>query len=168
MTHVRSFPPLAKKDARVLILGSMPGLASLEANEYYAHQRNAFWRIMSGVYAFDPAMPYEARCAELTRNQVAVWDVLEACYRPGSLDAAIEESSIVANDFAPFLKAHAAIRRILFNGAKAEIAYSRFVMPNLPEALSAIPAVRLPSTSPAHAAMTAEAKLAAWKVHLHE
>src|SRR5690606_29512 len=119
MSWCEGFPPLLAPGARVLILGSMPGAASLRAQAYYAHPRNAFWPIMGALYGFEPAAPYDVRCAALTSAGVAVWDVLQACERPGSLDAAIVADSRVANDFSGLFAQQPTIRRILFNGATA-------------------------------------------------
>ncbi|MDJ0393163.1 DNA-deoxyinosine glycosylase [Rhodococcus sp. G-MC3] len=158
MTTVHSFAPIIDDASHTLILGSMPGVASLEANQYYAHPRNAFWPIMASALDFDPTLPYEERTAALLRNGIAVWDVLKLCTRHGSLDSAIVESSIVANDFAELLRRHPSIDRIFFNGAKAESSFVRHVAP-LGDRLTLI---RLPSTSPAHASLSFSDKLDAW------
>jgi double-stranded uracil-DNA glycosylase len=163
MAQVESFPPIARQTARVLILGTMPGGASLRAHQYYAHPRNQFWQIVGELLAFDPTSPYEGRVAALRSADIALWDVLRSCIRPGSLDSAIEPRSALPNDFASFLAAHPQIRRICFNGAKAEALYTRLVRPQL-AAGPAIQYLRLPSTSPANAALPFAAKLAAWQV----
>ncbi|GMV56087.1 MAG: DNA-deoxyinosine glycosylase [Betaproteobacteria bacterium] len=162
MSRIQGFPPIADADARVLILGSMPGLASLRAGEYYAHPRNAFWPIMGALIGAAPALPYAVRVALLRTHGIALWDVLASCVRSGSLDAGIEPGSVIANDFASFFRTHTAIRRIYFNGAAAEASFRRHVLPGLASPI--LPHHRLPSTSPAHAAMSFERKLAAWRV----
>lgn len=168
-SEARSFPPIAAPDARVLILGSMPGVASLEAQRYYAHPRNAFWPIVAQLYGFDARLPYEQRCELLRGAQVAVWDVLRACRREGSLDAAIEKDSEEPNDFGEFLAGHQAIRLIGFNGQKAETAFRRLVVPMMDRAkIDQLTLVRLPSTSPAHAGRSFEEKLADWRAGLTE
>jgi len=159
---VRGFPPASRPDARVLVLGTMPGVASLAAGRYYAHPRNAFWSIAAQALGFDAGLPYEARLAALNAAGVALWDVLAACERPGSLDAAIDAGSAQPNDFGGFLAAHPHVRRICFNGAKAHALFRRHVLPGLPEA-AGLECAALPSTSPAHAAMPPAAKLAAWR-----
>ena len=163
VSYVHSFAPIAAPDATRLILGSMPGKRSLAERQYYAHPQNSFWKILGHLLEFDPALPYPSRCAALTRGRVALWDVLAACTRTSSLDSDIVESSIVANDFAAFLATHPQIRAIYFNGAKAETSFVRHVLPTLPSSLQALTRRRLPSTSPAHAAMRFEAKLDAWR-----
>lgn len=163
VARIHSFPPIADPDATVLVLGTMPGVASLRLQQYYAHPHNTFWPIMGALLDFDPALPYPDRIHALIHRQVAVWDVLAACRRPGSLDASIDPASTVPNDLAGFLRRHAHVRRICFNGAAAERLFRRHVAPQL--CLPAGVALhRLPSTSPAHASMPLAAKLAAWQV----
>lgn len=160
-TPIRSFAPVARRDARVLILGSMPGRASLAANRYYAHPQNAFWPIMARLLGFDPASPYADRTRRLRARRIALWDVLKSCVREGSLDTMIEDE--VANDFASFLRGHPALTHVFFNGVKAEACYRRHVPPHVGRALRF---ARLPSTSPAHAAMPRARKLSAWRAIL--
>ncbi len=160
MSAVQSFAPIARPDARVLLLGSMPGAASLAAGQYYAHRRNAFWRILATITGVPHDAAYAERVAGAMAAGIALWDVLESCERPGSLDAAIERSSVVVNDFRAFFATHPAIDRIGFNGATAFKEFRRHVEP-----LGLVPQARraqLPSTSPAHAAMRFEDKAAMW------
>jgi len=159
--RARSFPPIATPGARILILGSMPGQASLAASQYYAHPRNAFWPLMGSLFAFDSTQDYLARVKALNDAQVAVWDVLASCQRPGSLDSAIAKDSVVANDLAGFVAAHHLIGHIFFNGGTAEKLFRRHVMPT--PATRNLRQTRLPSTSPAHAALGFVQKLAAWR-----
>ena len=158
MSRIHSFPPLARTDARLLILGSMPGEVSLAAGQYYAHPRNAFWPIMGHLFGFDPQADYAKRVAALLEARVAVWDVLHSCRRSGSLDSRIRDDAV--NDFTTFFADHPTISRLFFNGQKAEASYRRHVLPHLPRQLDY---QRLPSTSPAHATLSFEAKLAAWR-----
>lgn len=160
----RSFPPLANTDADILILGSMPGEASLAAQQYYAHPRNAFWPIMAELLHFEASAPYPRRVAALQSERIALWDVLHSCTRPGSLDANIDRASSQVNDFRDFLNVHRAIRQIFFNGATAEAYFRRYVAATLD--MGSIACRRLPSTSPAHAALRFEQKLAAWRIIL--
>lgn len=140
----------------------MPGVASLVAGEYYAHPRNLFWPIMGDILGFDPRAAYTRRRAGLLRARIALWDVLESCVRPGSLDAAIDDDSIVANDFAAFLGQHRRIARVCFNGRKAESAWRRYVRPELPQTRK-LDYRLLPSTSPAYAGMSYRRKLQVWR-----
>jgi TDG/mug DNA glycosylase family protein len=165
MTHVRGFPPISSPDARILVLGSMPSRESLARQQYYAHPRNAFWPIVTDLLGID-ARAYAQRTAGLARRGVALWDVLKACFRSGSLDSAIDDATIVINDFASFFRAHPRIAHVYFNGAKAEATYRRRVLPALSDRAAALPLLRLPSTSPAHAGMTLEQKKSAWRVIL--
>lgn len=160
--HDTGFPPIADAHARVLILGSLPGQVSLQRQQYYALPQNAFWKIMGRLFGAGPEWSYAERSQRLVRNGVALWDVCAAAHRPGSLDAAIVHSSVVPNDFAAFLASHPGIGLICFNGGKAADLYRRLVLPGLPAVLGAIRTETLPSTSPAHAAMSFEEKLARW------
>lgn len=160
--HIRSFPAIAAPNAKVLILGSMPGKASLQANQYYAHPRNAFWPIMGKLFGAGPQAPYAQRVRVLKRAGVAVWDVLASCTRGSSLDSDIDEDSIVTNDFAAFFGAHPRIERVYFNGTKAETSFRRHVLPRL--AANRLRFERLPSTSPANASWSPERKLRAWRI----
>ncbi len=160
MPLVRSFPPIATREARVLVLGSMPGVASLTAGEYYAHPRNTFWKLLGQLLGFDPAIPYRARMAAVQRAGIAVWDVLQSCERTGSLDTSIQPATESAHDFARFFHQHRELECLYFNGTKAETTFRKHVLPGLTE--FALPMTRLPSTSPANASIPWEQKLAAW------
>ncbi|MFN7055020.1 DNA-deoxyinosine glycosylase [Hyphomonas sp.] len=159
--RVESFPPIAAPDAEILILGSMPGAASLAAGQYYAHPRNAFWPVMGALFGAGPELAYAQRVRALIAARVAVWDVLSACVRPGSLDADITEEA--PNDFAAFFAAHPRIRRIGLNGGKAAAVFRRHGAAHMPAGAGM---AVLPSTSPAHAALSLQAKQAAWRAGL--
>jgi len=164
---ITGFPPISRPDARLLILGSMPGRESLAQQRYYAHPRNGFWPIVSRLFDLT-ATDYEQRVQQLVQNRVAVWDVLKACFRKGSLDSDIDGKTLVSNDFRRFYLKHPQIRRVFFNGARAESIYRKHVLPGL-DALSAdLELVRLPSTSPAHAALSLEQKTKAWAILLKQ
>jgi TDG/mug DNA glycosylase family protein len=160
--RIQGLPPIIGRTPRILVLGSMPGVASLAAGEYYAHPQNQFWRIVGEIGGFDPRDSYARRGAALKRARIALWDVVGSCVRPGSLDASIRDDSVVANEFAAFLDRHRSVARVCFNGRKAEAAWRRHV-------LGALPAARLleyrllPSTSPAHAGMGYRDKLRIWR-----
>lgn len=161
---ITSFRPISDAHAEILILGTMPGIKSLEANQYYAHRQNAFWKIMGHILGFDPSLPYAQKTQCLIEHRIAVWDVLHSCVRPGSLDADIDAE--IVNDFAEFYAAHPHIRRICFNGAAAERYYKIHVLPQI--ASPAFSYVRLASTSPAHASLSLQAKTAAWQAGLYK
>ena len=152
------FPPIARSDARILILGSLPGKRSLEKAQYYAHRQNAFWRIMAELFGIEG--DYACRCRQLVAHRIAVWDVLASSVRPGSMDADIRLDTAEANDFAGFLSDHVQIERICFNGRKAEQMFRKLVVPGLTGILPDL--VSLPSTSPAHAALSFDNKLEIW------
>ena len=157
------FAPIARADADTLILGSLPGRRSLELQQYYAHPQNAFWKLVAAIFECEGALPYERAVKLLERNRIALWDVLAAAERPGSLDSSIVHTSAQANDFALFFRTHRRIRRVFFNGRKAEQMYLRFVLPRLAGEFADIRYERLPSTSPAHAGMTFARKLGRWR-----
>lgn len=161
MARVHSFAPIADENAEVLILGSMPGLASLTANQYYAHPQNAFWRIIAELLQFDATSPYPTKIQALKSARIALWDVLQSCSREGSLDAKIENDTHTANDFQTFFSTHKKITRIFFNGAKAEECFKRYGLQKF--AGSAVIYLRLPSTSPANASLSFAQKLDAWR-----
>ena len=161
--HVHGFAPLADASSRVLILGTMPSKASLRAHQYYAHPRNLFWPLMAEILAVDATAPYEQRVEQLLASGVALWDVLEACTRGSSLDSDIVASSALPNAFDAFLELHPSLRAICFNGAKAEALFHKHVRSTL--ALSSgIARVRLPSTSPANAAIPRAKKVETWRI----
>lgn len=162
MTRVQSFAPIIGTDPRIIVVGSMPGVASLEAVQYYAHPRNAFWPIMGQLFGIDHRASYRSRVRQLEGLPLILWDTLQACHRPGSLDSNIDADSVRANDFAGLLGEFPAIRAIVFNGAAAEKYFRRLVVPQLPNALD-IELIKMPSTSPAHAGMSFEQKLADWR-----
>lgn len=162
--RVRSFAPLVRGDARLLVLGSMPGVASLAAAQYYAHPRNAFWPILCAWCGIASASAYPARAAALLDAGIALWDVLGECRRSGSLDSAIERHDARPNAIAELLAAHPGIRRVLLNGATAADLYRRHALPGPPR----VELVRLPSTSPAHAGMAYTEKQRRWHAALRQ
>jgi hypoxanthine-DNA glycosylase len=165
MSRSYGFPPVENQASKILILGSMPGKASLHASQYYAHPQNAFWKIMGELTGALPALPYEQRLHLLQAAGIALWDVVGSCIRPGSLDAHIDEASIIANDFSSFFLQHSAITHVFFNGSKAEQSFKKFV------SVSGNPGTlqlqRLPSTSPANAGMSYANKLEVWRAAIH-
>ena len=164
MSTIQSFAPIEPTQAKILVLGSMPGKASLRAQQYYAHPRNAFWPIWSRLLGFDADLPYEQKVAQIKAGGVGVWDVLAACTRTSSLDSDIVESSIVPNDFASWFERQPKTQAVFCNGAKAFDSYRKYVIPALATDYAALPVIRLPSTSPAHASLTLDNKFVDWSV----
>jgi TDG/mug DNA glycosylase family protein len=162
MQQLRSFSPIINSNCHTLILGSMPGKISLSEVQYYAHPRNAFWHIMAAVYGAETALPYQDRLGILLKNGIALWDVIAGCQRTTSLDTDIKESSIVANDFLLLLQQYKNIRRIFFNGGKAEQSFQRYALPLLNDTQKQVPRLRLTSTSPANARFSIDDKIAIW------
>ncbi len=150
----------------MLLLGTLPGTASLARQQYYAQPRNSFWPILATLLGFDPALAYAQRAGQLSAHGIALWDVCRSGVRPGSLDSALQRASILPNDFAGFLPSHPALRVLAFNGRTAESLFRSFVVPALPASLAALPTLTLPSTSPAYASMRFAEKLDRWRVLL--
>ena len=151
--RIYGYPPVADEHSRVLVLGSMPSVRSLEVGFYYGHPQNAFWRIMADVFKAERPKTIEDKKNLLLSNRVALWDVIASCEREGSLDSAIKSETV--NDFAPFFVAHPNIRAVLINGGTA---YKLF-----PYSLAGDrPVLKLPSTSPAYT-LSYEKKLNAWR-----
>ena len=157
------FPPIEDADARALVLGSLPGVKSLEMREYYAQPYNAFWRIMGELFGAGPGLEYPARLVRLRAHGIAVWDVLAEGEREGSLDSSIVPASIVVNDFNAFFERHRQLRLICFNGNTSAGLFKRKVLPRLAPEWAAIERRALPSTSPAYASLRFEQKLARWR-----
>ncbi len=166
---LQGLAPVYRSNARVLVLGSMPGVASLQAAQYYAHPRNAFWPIMGSLCAAGPDLAYAKRLQRLRRAGVALWDVVKQCQRDGSLDSSIRQQDLALNDFAGLLEQCRDLRCICLNGNKAAALFRRRALPLLQQ--SAALTVRLqqielhdmPSTSPAHAAMSRAQKQTIWQ-----
>lgn len=150
------------KRARMLILGSLPGVESIRRGEYYAHPRNVFWPIMGELFGAGRDQPYARRLRILSAQGVLLWDVLHAARRPGSLDAAIHPRELVPNDLPGLRARHPELALIAFNGGAAEALFRKHVLRVASEPFAGVAQVRLPSTSPAHAARSFTQKLAAW------
>jgi TDG/mug DNA glycosylase family protein len=164
LTRISGFPPVMDKFVRVLILGSMPGNASLAKNEYYGLPHNAFWRIMGDLFGASADLPYAERLKVLTDRGIALWDVLDSCYRPGSLDSAIDDRTAKTNNFEILFRDHCTITHVFFNGKKAANLFAKRILPTIEDEQVAKTFVTLPSTSPALASMTYEEKLDQWAV----
>jgi double-stranded uracil-DNA glycosylase len=157
------FAPVAGTNARVLILGTMPGTKSLECRRYYAKRGNLFWPIMAEILGFSCELSYTDREKQLKNNRIALWDVCKTACRSGSLDSAIRLADVVPNEFGAFLSAHKNIELICFNGSKAARIYQRKVLRELPPEFQSIRREILPSTSPALARMNRKEKIFRWR-----
>jgi double-stranded uracil-DNA glycosylase len=160
----RSFAPLVGRQPRALILGTLPGEEALRKQQYYGNPRNAFWGIMAELFGFSVELEYEQRVTQLLRNPIAVWDVIDSCLRPGSLDSSIETESIQPNGLVDFLQSHPTITQLFFNGSRADQEFRRHILPLLGERLESLAMTRLPSTSPAMARLRPAEKLEQWRV----
>ncbi len=160
MNTITSFPPVVSINAKVLILGSMPGIRSLELNQYYGHPRNLFWNFIGEICGASPKFDYQKRIEILREFGIALWDVLHYCERKGSLDSDIVTSSEVPNDIPGLLAKYPDIHLIAFNGKKAEKAFRKHILPELAD--GKITLLPLPSTSPANASIPKAEKLQRW------
>lgn len=152
---LRGLPAVVDAGTRLMVLGSFPGVASLVAGQYYAHPRNQFWPLLSALWKVDlVALPYPERLAQLLAHGVGVWDVYAHCRREGSLDSAIRDAQF--NDLAGLMKVAPRLRAIAHNGGESARAM-RFT------SSLGVAVLKLPSTSPAHAAWRFERKLASWR-----
>jgi TDG/mug DNA glycosylase family protein len=151
----RSFAPVVDAEARVLVLGTLPGEESLRRAEYYAHPRNLFWPIIFALFGKRSALNYTERLAFLKAHRIAVWDVCEIGERERSADSTIRLERPNAVDY--LLDQHPLIRAVAFNGTTARRLYDRYF-----ERRAAVAYLALPSTSPAHATIGFDAKLARW------
>lgn len=154
-----SFAPAAKPGCSVLVLGSLPGDASLRMAQYYAHPRNAFWKIMGSLCGFSADLPYEARLERLNDAGIALWDVVLSGTRPGSLDSAIRDGK--PNDIAALLREYATIGTVCCNGGTSY----RYLKRYFPELFGGdgLRVLLLPSTSPAAARLNFDEKFRAYE-----
>ena len=158
---VKGFDPIAGRDARVVILGTLPSQKSLELGEYYANPTNAFWFIMREVFGISGS--YDERVQGLIQNRIALWDVLQEAEREGSSDTKIVKASEVPNNFEAFFSKHPEIGTVFFNGQKAEGIYHKLVISSLNSRVSTLRKRYLPSTSGAYARAKHE-KVNLWRV----
>jgi hypoxanthine-DNA glycosylase len=156
--RLQGLPPVLSRGTRLLVLGSFPGVASLQAQQYYGHPRNHFWPLLGALWGIDmAALPYRQRLAQVRRRGLGLWDVYASCRREGSLDQAIEEPEL--NDLASLRRRTPALRLVVHNGGESARAMRHV-------AALGYPVLRLPSTSPANASWSFERKLAAWRAAL--
>ena len=153
LTH--GFPPFYNADSDILILGSFPSVKSREAQFFYGHAQNRFWRVIAAVYGEAAPQSLEEKRVFLTRNKIALYDVIEECSIIGSSDATIAD--VVPADIGAILRATRVGERVFTNGGKAYDLYMKLIFPDL-----GVPAAKLPSTSPANAAWSLERLTEAW------
>lgn len=160
MNRLLGLTPVVNAETRLMVLGSFPGVASLNAQQYYGHSQNQFWKILGTVWGLPlPQMPYAERLTAMLAHGVGLWDVYGACEREGSLDSAIRQGEL--NDFARLQAQCPQLQAIAHNGGES------FKHARHTERLG-LPVYKLPSTSPANASWSFERKLAAWKEVLEE
>lgn len=162
---LQGLAPVIAEDCRVLVLGSMPGAASLSQQQYYAHPRNRFWPLMAELCGFDASLPYGMRLRALQVAGVGLWDVIGACERAGSLDSDIVRDSEQPNPIHQHVSRLPALRVIAFNGGRAAQAFGKHIQSELPvDTVERVTLLRLPSTSPANASFNAGRLRQAWHV----
>ena len=156
MQKISSFPPIINKDSKILILGSIPGVKSLEKQQYYAHPQNKFWKIICEIFNEEFTTNYQQRIEILEKHHIALWDVIDTCERKGSLDSEIRNEE--ANKIEELLQNFPNIKAIFCNGQKSY----KNLLKILPKDFH-LPIIVLPSTSPAHASLRYEEKLLSWQ-----
>lgn len=147
--------PVYDKNSKILILGSFPSVKSREANFFYGHPQNRFWKVLATVFEAEVPVTIEEKRAFLLEHRVAVWDVIKSCDIVGSSDSSIK--NVVPNDLREILS-QAEIKQIFVNGKKAEQFYKKYIENEIGRK-----AICLPSTSPANAAWSVEKLVAEWK-----
>ncbi len=153
------FPPIIGGTPKVLVLGTLPSVKSVEKQQYYGHPQNGFWKIMAALVG--ATGDYDMRRAALIESRIAVWDVLQSSVRPGSMDADIDLGTASANPLAELVNEQASIARVCFNGQKARQLFDRFV--DIATLRDNVMLVNLPSTSPAYASMSLAEKSRHWR-----
>ncbi|HSI29615.1 MAG TPA: DNA-deoxyinosine glycosylase [Methylophilus sp.] len=159
--HSVGFPPIIGDHPEILILGSLPGIASLAQHQYYAHKQNAFWRMLEALFHIPANAEYAVRCEQVKSARLAIWDVCHSAYRPGSLDSAITHSTVIANDINGLLAQHPSIKLLAFNGNAAASLFKKHS-----QLIQPVSTVILPSTSPANASIPYAKKLERWSALL--
>ena len=158
--RLQGLPPVIGPHTRLLVLGSFPGMASLQARQYYGHPRNHFWPLLSALWGVDlTVMPYAQRLDAVRDRGLGLWDVYASCLREGSLDQAIHEAEF--NDLAGLRQQAPALHVVAHNGGESARAMKHV-------AALGYSALRLPSTSPANASWSFERKRAAWRAAFDE
>lgn len=160
MQKISSFQPIINSESKILILGSIPGIKSIEMQQYYAHPQNKFWKIICEIFNEEFSLNYQERIKILQKHHIALWDVIDNCERKGSLDSEIRNEE--ANKIGELLHNYPNIKAIFCNGQKSH----KNLLKILPKDFH-LPIIVLPSTSPAHASLRYEEKLKSWKMVLN-
>lgn len=155
--NISSFKPIIDKNSRIIILGSIPSVKSLEYNEYYGNSRNQFWKLIYSIFNEEVENEYSKRIKFILRHKIALWDVISDCFREGSLDTSIKNATV--NDFDTLFKTYPNIQYIFFNGSKAENLFVKNIDDKLIDGKHLF---RLPSSSPART-IPFEEKIKYWK-----
>ena len=163
MNNCKSFAPSIDNNSKVLILGSMPGVKSLEEKQYYAHPQNRFWKVMGHILG-EPKLDefdYGTKLKTLLKNNIALWDTIKSCRREGSLDSDIQNET--PNDIRKLLKNYPNIKKICLNGNKSYTAFKKY----FPDLLKKYNCHKMPSTSPANARYSLEKLVEEWVIFNH-
>lgn len=153
--RIQSFPPLLSATPKVLILGTMPSVKSLEQQEYYGNRQNVFWKLLFAVFEEPLSTVYQSKVNLIQNHHLALWDVLQSCEREGSLDSAIKAE--YPNNIPQLLQDYPSIQLIVFSSQNAAKYFKKYIGIEV-----GIPMVTLPSPSGANARMTFDEKLKAW------
>jgi len=162
MTKVHSIEPIIGRNPRIIILGSMPGIISINAIQYYANPRNLFWMVLEDLFGIDINASYEFKVQQVQQLPLIIWDTLKSCHREGSLDSKILSTDLEANDIGALLKRFPTVQAIAFNGGASAKYFDRLVRPQLSKDLN-VELFKMPSTSPANAGMKQQQKLEIWR-----
>ena len=162
MPKVHSIEPIIGRNPRIIILGSMPGIISIHAAQYYANPRNLFWMMLADLFSIDIDCSYESKVQQVQQLPIIIWDTLKTCHREGSLDSKITSADIEANDIGALLEQFPTLQAIVFNGAASAKYFDRLVKPLLAKNLN-VELLKMPSTSPANAGMKRQHKLETWR-----
>jgi len=166
MKLLQGLPIVIGDTPRVLILGSMPSVKSLEQQAYFANPQNLFWSFMADIFEFELSADILQRQQQLIKKNIAIWDVIAACHRPGSLDSNIDKKTLVVNDFVSLFEQQPQLKTVLFNGQAAATIFNKHALPLLEETYPHIQYFSLPSTSPANASQKRIDKLTKWNAVL--
>jgi hypoxanthine-DNA glycosylase len=162
VAKVHSIEPIIGRNPRIIILGSMPGIISINAIQYYANPRNLFWMVLADLFGIDINCSYESKVQQVQQLPIIIWDTLKSCHREGSLDSKILSTDLEANDIGALLKQFPTVQAIAFNGGASAKYFDRLVKPQLSKDLS-VELFKMPSTSPANAGMKQQQKLEIWR-----